>query len=59
MLGDWVDLGKAMPIGTLRSDLVRGEEVFSFEYDLAWLGSRHAIMFAEQEAMRRAFRHAE
>jgi serine/threonine-protein kinase HipA len=43
VFGDWVELGKAMPIGTLRSDLVRGEEVFSFEYDLAWLGSRHAI----------------
>ena len=36
---DWQELSAAMKMGVLRADQVRGEEVFSFEYDEQWLQS--------------------
>jgi len=36
---DWVGLGQPTLMGLLHSTLVRGKEIFSFEYDEAWLKS--------------------
>ena len=35
----WDGLGGPVPMGTLRADEVRGREIFSFDYDEAWLRS--------------------
>lgn len=37
---DWVGLGQPTLMGLLHSMLLRGKEIFSFEYDDAWLKSR-------------------
>ncbi|HYC85041.1 MAG TPA: HipA domain-containing protein [Chryseosolibacter sp.] len=37
---DWVGLGQPTLMGLLHSTLLRGKEIFSFEYDDAWLRSR-------------------
>lgn len=37
---DWVGLGQTTLMGLLHSTLLRGKEIFSFEYDDAWLKSR-------------------
>ncbi len=39
---DWVGLGQPTLMGLLHSTLLRGKEIFSFEYDEAWLKSRSA-----------------
>lgn len=36
---DWVDLPDTILIGVLTSDIVRGKEVFSFEYTEEWIKS--------------------
>lgn len=37
---DWVGLGKPVLMGVLFSDIIRGKEVFSFEYSDMWLDSK-------------------
>jgi serine/threonine-protein kinase HipA len=37
---DWVGLGKPVLMGVLFSDIIRGKEVFSFEYSDLWLDSK-------------------
>lgn len=37
---DWAGLGQPTLMGLLHSTLLRGKEIFSFEYDDAWLKSR-------------------
>jgi serine/threonine-protein kinase HipA len=39
---DWVALGQPTLMGLLHSTLLRGKEIFSFEYDESWLKSRSA-----------------
>src|SRR6056297_73418 len=39
---DWQNIKKPMLMGVLTSDLLRGKEVFSFEYKDAWLSSGFA-----------------
>ncbi len=39
---DWQELNGASLVGILTSDLLRGKEIFSFEYDHAWLHSGFA-----------------
>ncbi len=39
---DWLGLPKCLKIGSLRSEISRGEEVFSFSYDETWLQSGYA-----------------
>lgn len=39
---DWVGLEQATLMGTLLATYARGKEVFSFEYDEAWLQSKNA-----------------
>ena len=39
VFGDWEELGQVRRIGLLRVDNVRGNEIFSFEYDRDWLES--------------------
>lgn len=40
---DWNELGKPTLMGKLSSLLSRGNEIFSFQYDNAWLDSKHAV----------------
>lgn len=35
--GDWESLGQPTLIGVLNVDLLKGKEIFSFEYDTEWL----------------------
>lgn len=39
---DWVSLPEASVMGTLRSEISKGEEVFSFEYSDSWLKGGYA-----------------
>lgn len=39
---DWAGLGGAARMGSLHATPTRGKEVFSFEYDRAWLAAGHA-----------------
>lgn len=39
---DWAGLGQPTLMGLLHSTLLRGKEIFSFEYDDAWLKSRNS-----------------
>ena len=39
---DWLSLGEPTLMGLLHTNLLRGKEIFSFEYDEAWLKSRGA-----------------
>lgn len=41
---DWKEVEGPVLMGTLTSDLLRGKEVFSFEYDKAWLDCGHAFI---------------
>lgn len=41
---DWDFIPEAIFMGTLRADLVRGKEIFSFEYAKDWLQSKYALM---------------
>lgn len=42
VFADWVGLPHASQMGVLRSEISRGEEVFSFEYSAAWLRGGYA-----------------
>jgi len=42
VFADWEEFEKPMLVGTLRSDIVKGKEHFSFAYDDAWLQSKFA-----------------
>ncbi len=39
---DWQELPKTMLMGTLRTQISKGEEIFSFEYSQEWLNSGYA-----------------
>lgn len=39
---DWVGLEGTKLMGMLRSELLRGKEIFSFEYDRDWLNNQYA-----------------
>lgn len=39
---DWEDLEGPVYMGILQAELLRGKEIFSFEYDESWLKSGHA-----------------
>ncbi len=39
---DWLELPATMKMGVLRAEQVRGEEIFSFEYNEQWLQSGFA-----------------
>jgi len=42
VFADWINLPETMKIGVLRSEISKGEEVFSFEYSESWLKSGYA-----------------
>ena len=42
VFADWVNLPETMKMGILRSEISKGEEVFSFEYSESWLQSGYA-----------------
>lgn len=39
----WREIGDPEMMGVLRASISRGVEIFSFEYDTAWLNSEHAL----------------
>lgn len=39
---DWVELEKPYLMGVLNIDYLRGREIFSFEYQIDWIRSKHA-----------------
>ncbi len=39
---DWIELHGPVPIGVLHIELLRGKEIFSFEYNKSWLQSGQA-----------------
>ena len=39
---DWATLGRPVRMGILRATLARGKQIFSFEYDRAWLEAKAA-----------------
>lgn len=39
---DWLELPNVMQMGVLRTEMAKGEEVFSFEYSDNWLQSKYA-----------------
>ncbi len=41
VFADWQGLNEPQLMGILHSELLRGKEVFSFEYDKVWLKSEH------------------
>ncbi len=43
VFADWAGLGGPMRMGSLHATPARGKEIFSFEYDRAWLASKHAL----------------
>lgn len=43
--GDWESLGQPTLIGILNADLLRGKEIFSFEYDTDWLKTQKFSFF--------------
>jgi len=42
VFADWLDIKEPMLMGTLYSDIVRGKEIFSFQYTDEWLNSKYA-----------------
>ncbi|MCF6358994.1 MAG: HipA N-terminal domain-containing protein [Draconibacterium sp.] len=42
VFADWIGLPSTLKVGMLRSERSKGEEVFSFKYDDAWLSSGYA-----------------
>jgi serine/threonine-protein kinase HipA len=38
---DWEELGKSVLMGILSVDVLRGKEIFSFEYSDVWLKSNY------------------
>lgn len=42
VFADWINLPETMKMGILRSEISKGEEVFSFEYSESWLQSGYA-----------------
>ena len=45
---DWKDLSSPTLVGTLHSDILRGKEVFSFDYDNRWL-EEHSSSFLDPD----------
>ena len=42
VFADWYYLGAPTLMGVLQANAIRGKEVFSFEYDKAWLSSSNS-----------------
>ncbi|MEQ8715819.1 MAG: HipA domain-containing protein [Cyclobacteriaceae bacterium] len=42
VFADWKEVDGPLLMGILSSELLRGKEIFSFEYDKTWLSSKHA-----------------
>lgn len=42
VFASWIGLKEPTQLGTLNSEIVRGKEIFSFEYDKGWLKSKFA-----------------
>ncbi len=42
VFADWEEFNEPTCVGTLRSDVVKGKEHFSFAYDDIWLQSKYA-----------------
>lgn len=56
---DWVDIGKPMFVGTLRSSEIRGGEHFGFKYDNGWLTSKYVTQIDSALQLYVGEQHAE
>ncbi|MBI5531588.1 MAG: HipA domain-containing protein [Deltaproteobacteria bacterium] len=54
---DWHGLGGPTRMGVLNATPSRGKEIFSFEYDLAWLESSHALVLDPALRLHRGPQH--
>ena len=48
---DWESISKPTLIGILNADLLRGKEIFSFEYDSQWLKNQQFFLDPEFNAL--------
>jgi serine/threonine-protein kinase HipA len=44
---DWESTGDAQHMGILTAQRVRGKEIFSFEYNEAWMNANHEVLFLD------------
>jgi len=44
---DWASNGGAQHMGILTTQRVRGKEIFSFEYNEAWMNANHEVLFLD------------
>jgi serine/threonine-protein kinase HipA len=58
VVANWVGLGEPVRMGRLHATPSRGKEIFSFEYDRAWLGSEHALVVDPGLRLDRGPQHA-
>lgn len=41
VFANWTPINEPMLMGTLYSEILRGKEIFSFEYEESWLNAAH------------------
>ena len=58
VVADWVGMGGPTRMGWLHATPSRGKEIFSFEYDRAWLGSAAALAVDPGLRLHRGPQHA-
>jgi serine/threonine-protein kinase HipA len=44
---DWASNGGAQHMGILTTQRVSGKEIFSFEYNEAWMNANHEVLFLD------------
>ena len=44
VFADWNEIHGSVLMGTLHSERIRNKEIFSFEYEIRWLDSKHAYL---------------
>jgi serine/threonine-protein kinase HipA len=58
VIADWAGLSAPTRMGALHATPARGKEIFSFEYDDAWLQSPHALVIDPALRLHRGPQHA-
>ena len=58
VVANWAGLGEPVRMGRLYATPSRGKEIFSFEYDRAWLGSEPALVVDPGLRLDRGPQHA-
>lgn len=58
VIADWAGIGGPMRMGFLHATPSRGKEIFAFEYDEAWLASKHALVLDPSLRLHQGPQHA-